>query len=280
MAIDPDRLKALQLPEVEQAFTERDAILHALSIGFAPEGGELDFVYEPALKVCPSLALTLCHRSIATLGLGIDYRKVVHAAQALQVHAPLPAAATVVARWRIAEAWDLGEAKGALLELERELVDKADGTLLASTRMSALCRGDGGFGGIAPPIRQPWAVTGKPDHVFNWATLPIQAALYRLQGDMNPLHIDPQRAKAAGFERPILHGLATFGGCVRALLVAALGCEPARLRSVEARFTAPFLPGETLRVDIWDRGPGRLAFQAASVERDVLVLREGIATTN
>lgn len=277
--LDPDRLKALQLPTTEQAFTERDVMLHALSVGFTPEGGdghELDFVYENSLKVAPSLALTLCHRSISTFELGIDYSKVVHAAQALQLHAPLPARGTVVATPRIAEVWDLGERKGALLELVRELRDKASGTLFATTRMSALCRGDGGFGGAAPPNREAWVQEGDPDCISDWATLPIQAALYRLQGDLNPLHIDPERARSVGFEQPILHGLATFGGCVRALLGAALQFDPGRLQSVEGRFTAPFVPGETLRVEIWTRR-GHLAFQARSAERDVLVIREGVA---
>jgi len=275
--IDPDRLKSLALPATEQAYTERDAIFHALCVGYLPAGRELDFVYEASLKVPPSLALGLCHRSIATYGLDIDYRKVVHAAQALRVHAPLPPRANVVATPRIAEVWDLGERKGALLEIERELRDAASGALLATTRMSALCRGDGGFGGAPPPERETWDGAGKADHVVSWPTLTIQAALYRLQGDFNPLHIDPERARAVGFQRPILHGLATFSACVRALLGAALDFDPARLQAVEGRFSAPFLPGETLAVEIWDRGKGRWAFQARSVERQTLVIRDGLA---
>jgi acyl dehydratase len=280
MAIDPVRLKSLVLPEIAQHYQERDALFHALSVGFSPAADdprELDFVYERSLKVAPSLALTLCFRSLSTMDIGVDYRKVVHAAQALHLHSPLPPSGTIVCKTRIAEVWDLGASKGALLELDRELHDKSRGLLLATTRMSALCRGDGGFGGEAPPAREPWNAAGAADHVFTWKTLPEQAALYRLQGDMNPLHIDPNRARSVGFERPILHGLATFGGCVRAILATAMDYQPARLRSMQGRFTAPIYPGETLRVEIWRIRPGAFAFQARAVERDVLVIKEGAA---
>lgn len=279
MAIDPDRLKALVLPEIEQHYSARDAMFHALGVGYHPDAArELNFVYEKTLKVAPSLALTLCVRSLSTLDLGIDFRKVVHAAQALHLHAPLPSEATVVGSTRIAEVWDLGADKGAQLELDRELRDKASGARLATSRMSVLCRGDGGFGGEAPPARKSSAPTGQPEQVFTWKTLPEQAALYRLQGDMNPLHIDPERARAVGFEKPILHGLATFAGCVRAVLASALGHEPARLQSVQGRFSAPFFPGETLQVALWHTGGGALAFQARALERDVVVIKDGVAT--
>ncbi|MDO9438593.1 MaoC/PaaZ C-terminal domain-containing protein [Hydrogenophaga sp.] len=279
MAIDPQRLKALVLPEVEQHYHARDAMFHALGVGYHPDAaGELDFVYEKNLKVAPSLALTLCVRSLSTMDLGIDFRKVVHAAHALHVHAPLPSEATLVCRTRIAEVWDLGADKGAQLELDRELRDKANGEHIATSRMTVLCRGDGGFGGEAPPARKATMPTCAADHVFTWKTLPEQAALYRLQGDMNPLHIDPERARSVGFERPILHGLATFSGCVRAVLASVLDHEPARLRSVQGRFIAPFFPGETLRVELWSTGPGAMVFQARSVERDVLVIKDGVAT--
>lgn len=281
MAIDPDRLKTLVLPDTEQHYGARDAMFHALGVGYRPDAaGELDFLYEKSLKVAPSLALTLCVRSLATLDLGIDFRKVVHAAHALHLHAPLPCEATVVCQTRIAEVWDLGAGKGALLELDRELRDKATGGLIATSRMSALCRGDGGFGGATPPPRASALPGSEPDHLFHWRTLPEQAVLYRLQGDMNPLHIDPERARAVGFERPILHGLATFAGCVRAVLATALGHEPARLRSVQGRFSAPFFPGETLQVEFWNTGPGAWTFQARALERDTLVIKEGAAVSD
>lgn len=281
MAIDPQRLKALVLPETEQHYNARDAMFHALGVGYQPDAArELDFVYEKNLKVAPSLALTLCVRSLSTMDLGIDFRKVVHAVQALHLHTPLPCEATVVCQTRIAEVWDMGADKGAQLELDRELRDKASGARLVTSRMKVLCRGDGGFGGEAPPMRKATTPAGNPDHAFTWKTLPEQAALYRLQGDMNPLHIDPERARAVGFERPILHGLATFAGCVRAVLATALDHEPARLQSVQGRFSAPFYPGESLRVELWTTGPGALAFQARAVERDVLVVKDGVATTS
>ncbi len=279
MAIDPQRLKALVLPETEQRYNARDAMFHALGVGYHPDAArELDFVYEKTLKVAPSLALTLCVRSLSTMDLGIDFRKVVHAAHALHLHAPLPSEATIVCQTRITEVWDLGSDKGAQLALERGLRDKASSARLATSRMLVLCRGDGGFGGEPPPVRQAPMPMHPADHVFIWKTLPEQAALYRLQGDMNPLHIDPERARSVGFERPILHGLATFAGCVRAVLATALDHEPARLQSVQGRFSAPFFPGETLRVELWTTGPGAMVFQARSLERDTLVIKDGVAT--
>ncbi|WP_423460542.1 MaoC/PaaZ C-terminal domain-containing protein [Ottowia sp. VDI28] len=281
MTIDPDRLRSLVLPDVEQHYDQRDALFHALSVGFSsasPDPRELDFVYEKRMRVSPSLALTLCFRSLSSMDIGVDYSKVVHAAQALHVHGALPPSGTIVCKTRIAEVWDLGASKGALLELDRELHEKSSGVLLATTRMSALCRGDGGFGGEAAPVREAWKADGPADHVFTWKTLPEQAALYRLQGDMNPLHIDPERARAVGFERPILHGLATFGGCVRALLATALDYEPTQLESLQGRFTAPVYPGETLSVEIWRRGPGSLAFQVRVLERQLLAIKDGTAS--
>jgi len=281
MAIDPDRLKSLVLPDIEQRYDERDAMLHALAVGYEPSANdprELDFVYERSLKVAPSLPLTLCHRSLATMDIGIDFRKVVHGAQSLVLHAPLPASATIVCATRVDELWDLGANRGALLVLLRELRDKADGALLATTRMSALCRGDGGFGGAPAPAAAAWSVSGAPDFATRWRILPQQAALYRLQGgDMNPLHIDPERAVSVGFERPILHGLCTFAGCVRAVLGAALGYDTARLRRVEGRFSAPIHPGETLQVEIWRAGPSQFRFRARAAERDLIVIKDGVA---
>ncbi len=280
MPIDAVRLRGLALPVQTQSYAERDVILHALSVGFEPAGAdprELDYVYEPRLRVSPSMALTWCFRSLSTLGLGVDFRQVVHAAQALELHAPLPVRATVQCHMRIAEVWDLGAARGAMLEIEREFREQGSGTLLATSRMSALCRGDGGFGGAAPPARPAPNEAGPPDRVLQWVTHPAQAALYRLQGDMNPLHIDPAAARAAGFERPILHGLATLGGCVRALLLASDGAPSPALRSVQARFSAPFHPGETLQVEIWHAADGLQRFQARALERNVLVLRDGQA---
>ncbi|CAN5770901.1 MaoC/PaaZ C-terminal domain-containing protein [soil metagenome] len=278
MPLNPDRLLRLELPPVEQSYDERDVILHALSVGFDPaDPGSLDFVYEKALKASPTMALTLCHRSIATMDLGIDYRKVVHAAQQLRVHAALPISGTAVAHSRISGLWDLGERKGALLEIEKRLIDKATGVHIATSCMTALCRGDGGFGGETRPQVEQAAPSGEPDKVCKWLSSTMQAALYRLQGDMNPLHIDPAIARAVGFERPILHGLATFGATVRALLAEALDHDPERLASIEGRFTAPFYPGELVRVEFWT-GEGSIAFRAVAEERDVVVIKDGIAT--
>lgn len=277
MPIDRERLLAYPIADIEQRYTERDVILHALSVGCGAESAgerDLDFLYEKRLKVLPSLALVLCHRSIATMDLGIQYRKVVHATQSLQVHGPLPVQASVLCRTRIAEVWDLGADKGALLVIEKHLTDRDTGRDLATTRMGALCRADGGFGGPPPPLRPRAETPPAPEHVQDWRCPVAHAALYRLQGDLNPLHIDPALATAAGFPRPILHGLASFGAAQRAAIGGLLDDDPVRIRSVEGRFTAPFFPGETLRTRLW-RTAGGIGFDCIAPERDATIIKDG-----
>jgi acyl dehydratase len=191
------------------------------------------------------------------------------------LHAPLPARGTVTSRTRVIEVIDKGPGKGALVISQRKLNDKATGQLHATITQTTFCRGDGGFGGPARTAPEPHALpTRAPDAVCDLVTRPEMALLYRWNADMNPLHADPAIATAAGFPRPILHGLATFGVSGHAILKTMCGYDPARFRSMAVRFSAPVYPGETIRTEMWRDGT-IVSFRARVIERDIVVLNNG-----
>jgi acyl dehydratase len=257
-------------------YARRDTMLYALSLGYGADPldpGELRHVYEDGLLALPTLACVLGHRSVRGMDLGIDYGKVVHAAQGLTIHRPLPVEGELTSETVIEDVVDLGADRGAVLTLLRVLRDDHD--VLAESRMEILCRGDGGFGG---PRRVRGATPAWPDRgadvTIVQPVLPQAALLYRLNGDDNPLHADPRAARRAGFERPILHGLATFGMAARAVLRSA--GDGATLASIGGRFSAPVFPGETLRTEIWRDGDD-VRFRTGVVERGIVVLDQGRA---
>ena len=164
----------------------------------------------------------------------------------------------------------------AIVVSRREISDADTGALLVSTDNMTFCRGDGGFGGPAASSAKPAALPERtPDAIVTLPTLPQAALIYRLSGDHNPLHADPAVATKAGFARPILHGLATYGVACHAVLQAVCGYDPARLRSIGVRFSAPVYPGETIRTEIWHE-EGGAAFRARVVERDKVVVSNGL----
>ena len=283
MAIDYDRLMARHFAPVEATYTRRDTMLYALGLGYGADpmdGEQLRFVYEDHLQAVPSMGAVL-----ATPGFwarepdtGIDWKMVVHGEQGLVLHRPLPVTGTVVGQTRIDAIVDKGAGRGALGYTTKELRDKATGELLCESKSTAFWRGDGGFGGPTGPTPAPHRLPERAsDAALEIATAAGQALLYRLNGDYNPLHADPAVATAAGFARPILHGLCTYGIACRSILRLACGNDAARLKRMNARFTAPVTPGETIRTEIWDDGGGRLSFRATVVERDRVVLGNGYA---
>ena len=241
-------------------------MLYALSLGLGRDPldeGALPFVFEGrpgGLRVLPTMAAVLGYPGswVREPDAGIDWVHVVHGEQMLQIHQPLPAEAEVIGLNRITRIVDKGEGKGAIIVMERRL-EAPDGGLYATLQQVMLCRGDGGFsqhhGGQPsdPPLESlvPVPADRPPDLVSDLATLPESALLYRLLADLNPLHADPAVALDAGFPRPILHGLATFGLAAYALIRECGHGEPARLRSLAARFASPVFPGETLRTEVW-----------------------------
>jgi acyl dehydratase len=283
MAIDYHKLKNWSFPEVEHHYRAKDTILYALGLGFGADPMDRDqlrFVYEDGLKALPTLATVLAYPGQWSKNpeTGIDWKQVVHGEQRVVLHQPLPALGTVIGRTAIDDIIDKGPGRGALVYSRRDLYDKETGALLASLGGTSFLRGNGGFGGPAGPTRPVHPLPERePDLVCDLPTLPQAALIYRLSGDYNPLHADPEIAKAAGFPRPILHGLCTFGIAGHALLRLFCGYDPARLRGIEGRFSAPVFPGDTVRTEIWREGAGRAGFRCRVMARDAVVINNGLA---
>lgn len=283
MPIDPDRLLALDIPKVRQAYDWRDCIVYALGLGFGQnptDPNELAYVYEDGLRAFPTMANVLGYPGfwMRDLDTGIDWRRVVHGEQAMRLHRPLPPSATVVGKSRVVHIADKGPGKGALLYVERVITDADSREPVATLLQTAFCRGDGGFGGDPAPLRQPHPVHERaPDRLVEVPTSPQMALVYRLSGDLNPLHADPEAARRAGFDRPILHGLATFGLAGRALVAEVCEHDETRLTAMEARFSAPVFPRETVTVDVWHETEGVAAFRARVAAREAVVLANGHA---
>ena len=203
-------------------WSERDCMLYALGLGFGSDPmdeAELAFVYEKGLKAVPTLATAVAFAKGPVDDVALDMTMVVHADQRAVFHRPFPAQGVILCDMAITGAWDRGP-RGAMLEIESRLRDEAGG-MLATLTAALVARGDGGFGGPAEGAPSPHLVPDRaPDLILDFETRPEQALLYRLSGDDNPLHADPEAARAAGFDRPIRHGLCTYGICCRAVLKA------------------------------------------------------------
>src|SRR3984893_10529531 len=281
MALSYDAALALPPVEVTQAFTKRDTILYPLGIGMGADPldpTELAYVYEGCdLKVLPTMPVAMAFKSLREMNPGIDYSRLVHGEQSLKIHRPMPTKGVVLGRSRVADVIDRGKEKGAMVLIEREITDQTTGELLATVGMTGMCRGDGGFGGPDRPMPPVHALPQPAaDIVLDLPTSSRPALVYRLSGDYNPLHIDPAVASAAGFERPILHGLATFGMVGWAVIKGLLGGRPERLMEVAGRFSSPVYPGDTLRVELWRDGNIASA-RVKAAERGKVVFNNGRA---
>jgi acyl dehydratase len=283
MAIDQDKIMNWPFKAVEQTYTEKDTILYALGLGLGADPldeSQLDFVFEEnEFKALPTMAVVL-----ATPGFwvrdpdsGVDWVKVLHGEQGLQIHKPLPSAATVVATTKVTGLVDKGADKGALIYSERTLVDKSSGDKLATLTSTTFARGDGGFGGQTGPTKPVHPIPNRAaDMVCDLPTLPQAALIYRLSGDPNPLHASPKVAQAANFKAPILHGLCTLGVAGHAILKTACDYDVTHFKSMDLRFSSPVYPGETIRTEMW-RDDGIVSFRSRVLERDVVVLNNGRA---
>lgn len=282
MAIDYETLRNWRFDDVHHDYSHRDTILYALGLGFGADpmdADQLRFVYERALQALPTMAVVMGYNGFWPMDprTGIDWPRVLHGEQSIRIHKPLPPAGKVIGRARVTDLVDKGKEKGAYLFVEREVIDAASGERLATLAQTAVLRGDGGFGGPSGPTPAPHPLPERaPELSCDLPTLPQAALVYRLSGDYNPLHADPDVAKAAGFPRPILHGLCTFGVAGHALLKSCCDYRPERLRAIQARFSAPVFPGETIRTEIWRDGE-TVSFRARVLERDVVVLNNGRA---
>lgn len=269
-------------PVQEQSWTWKDSALYALGLGFCSDPldtGELRYVYEQGSQLAvPSQCLVLgwpgiWHREPET---GIDWKRALHGEQFFEIHRPLQPAGAIKAHHRVLAVDDKGPGRGLVLHFETRLEDADTGEPCVTLRATQFLRGDGGSGshGEVPSYPPSAPLTGEPDRVVEFRTIPQAALLYRLSGDDMPLHADPAVARDAGFDRPILHGLCSLGIACRAILQAYVPGRPEEIRSMFTRFTAPVYPGETLRLDFFEDGD-RIRFRARVVERDVVVLDRG-----
>ena len=283
MPIDPSAVGAISGPS-EGYWTSKDCLLYALGVGAGT--ADLAFTTENSAGVTQQVLPTFACVASAperTRSTGENgFRKVgsfnpamlVHGEQGITLHRPLPTDAEFTSTGKITGIYDKGS--GAVIASESTAVDTATGEPLFSTRTALFIRGEGGFGGDRGPSAVKIDVDRKPDDTVTYQTRPDQALLYRLNGDRNPLHSDPTFARGGGFDRPILHGLCTFGFTGRALLAALCDNDPERFLSMDARFSKPVLPGDTLTVSIWREGD-RALFRTERAPGEV-VLDSGVCT--
>lgn len=274
MPLAPD-LAGTQCEPVSFAWERDDALFYAVAVG----AGAQDPTAELALTtentagvrstVLPSFAELITRTATVDLG-DVDRSLVVHAEQAFRLPGPLPVRGRARVTATVTDVLDKGS--GALVRIAAEAVDAETGAPLASTVRSAFLRGEGGFGGPAGPPTPASPIPDRaPDHEVVYPTSPGQALLYRLTGDRNPLHSDPAFAAQGGFDRPILHGMCTYGFTARALVASVCDGDPTRLAGMDARFTRPVLPGQTLTVAVWRTGDD-VAFRT-SVDGQVVIDR-------
>ncbi|BBA45027.1 MULTISPECIES: MaoC family dehydratase [Burkholderia] len=283
MPLQPNHLLSRPFPSIEHAYSLRDTQLYALGLGLGADpldAGQLRYVYEgkdgASLRALPTMANVLAYPGFWARepDTGITWQKILHAEQEIRIHAPLPASGRVTGTTRITGLWDKGENKGAFLQQTRDIADAETGNLLATVVQLSLLRGDGGFGegGSTDALPTPHAMPdGAPDCVCELTTPTQLALIYRLSGDLNPLHADPAVASAAGFPRPILHGMALMGVAAHAVLRTVLAYDDTRFAGMRVRFTAPAWPGDTLRTEMWIRG-NTVSLRVTAVERKVVVL--------
>src|SRR5215470_4160751 len=262
-----------KLGSVTHSYTQRDVMLYALGVGCGTD--DLQFTYERDLKVLPTFAVIPSFPAMLNLGgaMQVNPAMVLHGEQAIEVPGPIPTEGTVVTTPTIKAVYDKG--KGAVVVVATESVDPS-GKVLFRGQSSIFVRGEGGFGGDrgpsgaknVPPDR-------KPDKSISYATLPQQALIYRLSGDMNPLHADPDFAKMGGFDVPILHGLCSFGLAGRAVLASYFDDDPARMKTFEVRFSGVVFPGETITTDMWKTDDHTVVFTARTERGERLTASNG-----
>ena len=282
--INYDRLMARTFEPVEHTYTDRDTILYALGLGLGADPmnpSHLRATYEGAPGFCalPSMSVVLAGPGFWVMqpDTGVVWQQVLHGEQSLTLHAPLPARGTLLGQTRITGIVDKGAGKGALIYSERDLTDKATGTHVATVASTTFARANGGFGGPDGPVKPVHHLPDTdPEVSFDHPTQPASALIYRLSGDYNPLHADPDVARQAGFDRPILHGLCTLGIAAWSITETLAGGDATALKHLQLRFSSPVYPGETIRTEMWQTGDA-ISFRARVVERDIVVLNNGLA---
>ncbi len=283
MPINPDAVGVKGEP-AETSWSSKDGLLYAVGVGAGQDpvdAADLPFVSENSIdvtqRILPTMVVTLPNVSGAFAAIGtFNPAMLVHGEERIVLHREVPVSGAVSTVAEITAMWDKG--KGAVVEITSRSTLVEDGEPLFDVVMAAFIRGEGGWGGERGPSgARNEAPDRDPDHRVELTTRPEQALVYRLSGDRNPLHSDPSFAALAGFDRPILHGLCTYGFTGRALLRELCGSDPARFRTMEGRFSSPVMPGESLTVEIWETGAGNAVFRTLA-SGDRLVLDAGGCT--
>lgn len=280
MAINYEKLLNFDIPEVRQTYGPKDLSLYGLSIGMGQnplDMQQLPYVggLDDDIRAMPAIVNVLGHPGfwLANPETGVNAVKLVHGEQGFTLHNPIPVQATILGKTRVTGLVDKGAGRGALVYSEKEIHDVESGQLLATCRGTTFLRADGGFGGPDGPVKQVHHLPDtQPDHHFDSPVRPEQALYYRWNADPNPLHRDPRVAAQAGFERPILHGLCSFGCAAHALLAVLCDYDASRFGAMDGRFTAVVYPGETLRTEIWNDG----SFRTRVLERGTVAIDNGI----
>jgi acyl dehydratase len=282
MPLDYDFLMGLPPIETTHELTVRDSILYALGVGVGAENptdaSELQYVYEDGLKALPSMAVILAYPGfwMRDPKYKLTWQSILHGESSIEIHRPLPTEGRLLGVTKISEICDKGADKGAVVYSSRKVTLEGSGELVATVSQSHFLRADGGFGGSPEASVQPHPMpTGPADLTVTTKGRADQALIYRLSGDTNPLHIDPAVARQGGFDRPILHGLCSFGITGRALVKALCDDKPERVKRLDVRFSKPVFPGENFEIEIWREGPGKAAFRVRIPERDAIVLQNG-----
>lgn len=267
MPIDP-KLVGRELPPLEHAYTNKDVILYSLGIGAGAESADLKFVYEGNLEVLPTFGVIPPFGALMGLigmeGMDFNPAMLLHGEQYLELYKPIPAEGKLTSHPQISAIYDKG--KGALVEID-VVTKNTKGETIFMNRFSTFIRGEGGFGGDRGPEPGNDPPDREPDRVVSLKTLPQQALIYRLSGDFNPLHTDPDFAAMGGFEKPILHGLCTFGFAARAVLKEYCGNDPAKFKAIKVRFSRHVFPGETIVTEMWQEKPDQVVIRCKTAER-------------
>ncbi len=279
------QILSMQAAPEQVSYSRKQSIMYALGVGAGQDSldtEELNFVYEENLIAFPTMATTLLGRSNRFIDeAGLDFSQLLHSEQRLTIHNRLPAEGCVTVKSACIGVSDKGRDKGAVVHLQHDILD-TDGKLeIATLIVTLFCRGDGGFGETTGTIPGVHRVPERlHDRLLELATLPNQAAIYRLAiGDTNPLHIDPAFAQRLGFQGPLLHGLCTYGFVCRGILREYCDYDTSLIRSFDARFASPVYPGETLQIKLWQDG-NTISFECYTKERGTPVLTHGRCELN
>ena len=279
MTINYDEIMNLTSENVEISYSDKDSILYSLGIGLGNDPmnlNELKYVYENSQSVLPSMATNFQYHSPLLLKTNINFIMVVHGEQRLSITNALPVSGDFIANAKVIGCYDKGPARGAIIEVETSVKNKKNNEEICKLVSTTFARGDGGFGGPVSPKKEIFIPDGEPDYVSEVSTKPDQALIFRLSGDYNPLHSDPNFAKAAGFEKPILHGMCTYGIACRSLVDKICENDASKLKRFDCRFSSPVYPGETIITEMWKKDK-MIYFNSKVKERDKLVLKNGVS---